>query len=33
MNAQMNNDLSRFKSGKASSYEVEALERAAKKKK
>lgn len=33
MNAQMNNDLSRLKSGKASSYEMEVLERAAKKKK
>lgn len=33
MNAQMNNDLSRLKSMKASSYEMEALERAAKKKK
>jgi hypothetical protein len=33
MNAQMNDGLSRLKSGKASSYEIEALERAAKKKK
>jgi hypothetical protein len=33
MNAQMNNDLSRLKSMKASSYEMEALELAEKKKK
>lgn len=33
INAQMSNQLSRLNSGKASSYEMEALERAAKKKK